>query len=400
MCRLILDAKHIGRPAPGEGFRYPYTHHKYLAKNMVQRGCATKSLLRRSWEVKLCATPSDIQEAGEMKRIYLDQMAWIELARAKHSKSKDARYIDAYLLAREAVRNGLAQFVLSGTNHYETQRRKNYASRLDIVEIMAELSGFHAMRRPNKIVPAELEIAICDVLNLRPTAHVRPFGVGMDFMWDFQFVDLSAYWSMLDETDCEELGITLRLLELCKSHPSLANDILLTAGRDPKNFPEDGQLIRQLQVLDNSYVERQEKIGSLIKSDPSLRANLDKVLAGAALAEIKRDIISACVRIGVDPVLLLDSFAGDSEKYMAFFRSVKSRWVAYRMELQVQSQIDRKWKTNDLHDVIGLSVAIPYCDIVVTEKQWRHLVRTERLDQEYNTNVIAPAEMRDVFVLL
>lgn len=332
-----------------------------------------------------------------MKRIYLDQMAWIELAKAKYSKSKDVRYIDAYLLAKEAVQNGLAQFVLSGTNHQETQRRQSYDSRLDIVEVMAELSGFHAICRPHRIVPTEIEIAICDLFEIRPVPHVQPFGEGMDFMWDYQFGDLSSQLSLLGTTDCAQLGITPRLLELLRVWPSLANDILLAAGRDSKNFPEDGELIRKLQSLDGNFVERQELISSAIESDPLLRAKLDHVVAGAALAEIRVEVLLACGRLGVDPDILLDMLAGDSAKYLTFFRGIKSRWVAYRMELQVQGQIDRKWKPNDLHDVIGLSVAIPYCDIVVTEKQWRHLARTEHLDREYETNVIAPVEMRDVF---
>jgi hypothetical protein len=48
---------------------------------------------------------------------------------------------------------------------------------------------------------------------------------------------------------------------------------------------------------------------------------------------------------------------------------------------------DRKAQANDVADFAHLSVAVPYADIVVTEKFWTHLVRAERLDKKYNTRV-------------
>ena len=40
---------------------------------------------------------------------------------------------------------------------------------------------------------------------------------------------------------------------------------------------------------------------------------------------------------------------------------------------RVRRRLDRRREANDLNDLGALSVALPYCDIVVTEKQWRLL---------------------------
>jgi len=57
------------------------------------------------------------------------------------------------------------------------------------------------------------------------------------------------------------------------------------------------------------------------------------------------------------------------------------------VELGVQKTKQRTKPTdpNDLFDLDFLSVAIPYCDCVVTERFWVDLVRRAELDKRYNT---------------
>lgn len=45
----------------------------------------------------------------------------------------------------------------------------------------------------------------------------------------------------------------------------------------------------------------------------------------------------------------------------------------------------REIDANDVMDVSFLSVAIPYCDIIVTEQFWVDLAKRNRLDQAYCT---------------
>lgn len=45
------------------------------------------------------------------------------------------------------------------------------------------------------------------------------------------------------------------------------------------------------------------------------------------------------------------------------------------------------WEQHDWTDLWALPVAIPYCDVVVTERRWAHLAATGGLSRRYGTTV-------------
>lgn len=53
---------------------------------------------------------------------------------------------------------------------------------------------------------------------------------------------------------------------------------------------------------------------------------------------------------------------------------------------------DRPWKPNDIHDIDALSVAIPYCDIVVTERHFYTQVSKTTLAERFNTVILRRLE--------
>lgn len=53
---------------------------------------------------------------------------------------------------------------------------------------------------------------------------------------------------------------------------------------------------------------------------------------------------------------------------------------------------DRPWKPNDIHDIDALSVAIPYCDIVVTERHFCTQVSRTPLATRFNTVILPKLE--------
>lgn len=45
------------------------------------------------------------------------------------------------------------------------------------------------------------------------------------------------------------------------------------------------------------------------------------------------------------------------------------------------------WEQHDLSDLIMLSTTVPYCDAVVTERRWAHIVQTSGLASKYRTEM-------------
>jgi hypothetical protein len=66
-----------------------------------------------------------------------------------------------------------------------------------------------------------------------------------------------------------------------------------------------------------------------------------------------------------------------------------SRAVAVELRKQRHANYQTRWDPNDLEDIAALSVAVPYCDVVVTERQWCHLLHASGLDERFETHLIS-----------
>ncbi len=73
---------------------------------------------------------------------------------------------------------------------------------------------------------------------------------------------------------------------------------------------------------------------------------------------------------------------------VALLSALPSRDVIFDLRRLRHADTNARWKANDLNDLGSLSVALPYCDIVVTEKQWRHLAVQAGIPDRYGTVVL------------
>jgi hypothetical protein len=56
---------------------------------------------------------------------------------------------------------------------------------------------------------------------------------------------------------------------------------------------------------------------------------------------------------------------------------------------QRDQQLQRPIQANDFHDIWFLTLALPYSDIVVTEKMWASIARQTKLDRKCNTKILS-----------
>lgn len=65
-----------------------------------------------------------------------------------------------------------------------------------------------------------------------------------------------------------------------------------------------------------------------------------------------------------------------------------SRAVIYELRRLRHEDGNTRWESNDLDDLAALAVAIPYCDVAVTENQWCHLATRAQLGGRFNTVIL------------
>ena len=71
----------------------------------------------------------------------------------------------------------------------------------------------------------------------------------------------------------------------------------------------------------------------------------------------------------------------------ALVSSVPSLFVLTELRRLRYANAAQDFRRTDLNDIRALSVAIPYCDIVVTDKAWASLLRRSDLPERWRTHV-------------
>jgi hypothetical protein len=102
--------------------------------------------------------------------------------------------------------------------------------------------------------------------------------------------------------------------------------------------------------------------------------------------EVQDKIDAALRRMGKS---FQDLRALPDEKIVSLFDLVPCWDVERRLSVQVEQQWDRELEGNDVYDIAALTAAIPYCDVVVTEKLWTHLCNACGVATVYNSQVIS-----------
>ena len=88
--------------------------------------------------------------------VYLDQLHWVSLARARTRHPQGAAFTGVLAYLRHSVLERKAVFPLSSTHYAELQGRQ-YRQRTDVAEVMSLLSGHKAISGVGPIRRAELE---------------------------------------------------------------------------------------------------------------------------------------------------------------------------------------------------------------------------------------------------
>ncbi|MEN0083646.1 MAG: hypothetical protein AAGC66_02655 [Leifsonia sp.] len=111
--------------------------------------------------------------------IYLDQMKWIDLARAETGHAQGAAHAPALEAFKRAVDEGRARFPLSVAHYLETGKQHDRTRREQLVGTMMRLAGMYRISPPHVIVPWEIRRALIGVFELDvPLPDLAVFGDG------------------------------------------------------------------------------------------------------------------------------------------------------------------------------------------------------------------------------
>ena len=321
---------------------------------------------------------------GRVLRVYLDQNKWIDLAKAAHGTPGGERYEDVLALARAAVGNGSVSFPLDTSRYMETAKRTDWRSRQELVATMAELSRFHAVAPQQAVLPAELDLAlqaICGRPETPRTAQV--FGVGADHAFGGG-IDVGRILSLH-----EGLPLPAGVRSQIEAEMRAAAEHALLLGPAPDD--PAGAEHRRLMALMTQDAEfaagRAALAARLTEQGYDKKERLDRAMLASQLQDILRPVVEALVHADIEPDSFFDTLGRDG--LTAFLRDLPSRAVTIDLLRDKHAQGEQAWDPNDLNDVVSLPIAAVYCDVVVTEKQWKNRMLRAKVDRRYGTVLLS-----------
>jgi hypothetical protein len=108
------------------------------------------------------------------------------------------------------------------------------------------------------------------------------------------------------------------------------------------------------------------------------------VAAREIFIEVHRVLLEAMVDRGVN----LEDVFDTPETARALFDSLPSFDVAVTIKTAYHRDPNHTWTMNDIHDIDAMGSALPYCDIVVTDKALVSQVARTGLAERLGTTVL------------
>jgi hypothetical protein len=322
--------------------------------------------------------------------VYLDLNHWIYLAQARAGLSSGVRFVSALEACRNACSSGTARFVLSGSHYMEMVKIRDPAQRRTIADVMEELTDFSVLVSRVVIMELELEAALNRfVVAAPPLSPVALVGHGARHAFGIQ----SGLRVMGPEGDATE---EVRQRMGAEHFDAFVANAHLLLERSVLRGPTDDEVPTLQQygwnpagaaaVAIKRAEEEQAQSGRLNEEGGRWRrGRLRDVVAARELLIEFQNMLPRALALRA---LTLEHLGSNPETAMAFVRSMPSTEVSIEIKTAWHRNGGKRWTPNDIYDIDALSLAIPYCDIVVTEKACHHLLNAARLGERMRTVIL------------
>ena len=316
-----------------------------------------------------------------MKRVYLDQWVWINLAKAAAGRKDGSRFADTLAVIRYAAEHGLASFPLSRTHYEETKHMPTARQRKAVGRLMLDLSRGHRMIGPSDhLVQAEFEAALHRYLRRPHTSHgLQVFGTGLGFVYDIG--PIVGRIVRRDGSEPTDVDPAWRVAVESYAN-SMAEELFLCGPPDGVDVP--GYDPHADRAFAEEFVQIQEEQAQRFQDNHTSRDRQGRLLTAAEWVQMAPLAVRALIKERIDP----EEFFQDPEFLTAFIEDMPVVNASLQMRRLQHQNPQRQWKPNDHYDIEGFSVAVVHSDIIVAERHWAHMLERAKLSERHQTTVL------------
>ncbi|WP_394689475.1 hypothetical protein [Hoeflea sp.] len=300
--------------------------------------------------------------------LYLDQNAWVSLARGAWDKASYPHDHTRLVKVVEALQQNRFILPLSFANIYETSKINDPVRRANIARTQVTLSKGHVFRGRRRILGDTLNAYLADRFTIPRTPMEEHW-----FLSDLWFESVADY-----SPDTFGFRLSQALLEYMRTNSASVLFDYLTAN------DEDVRLegVKRFTAGSADLIARIEARRAIAASG-SLA--LRKRAYGAHLMIDELDfILETGRRLGLDWTDVRKIDASLARGIVADVPILATeRELAVRLEDQA-----RPIDANDLRDMSAFAIVLSLADIVIGEKPFINLARQARLDKAYGTRLL------------
>lgn len=321
--------------------------------------------------------------------VYLDMNVWVTMARG--NSQGDQRWTAACSGLEEAVSGGQAVVPLAIAHYLELWHRRDQRSREEVGALMRDVTGYATIPSPYLVRRREVRALVAQlagVPNSSPsTSDLLGHGAGHAFgspHGRFRFVESLA-------------SVDGAVSEGPATAPPENWEALERGGPAWEWF----QLVGTQAILESEGVERtpahrygtqhmqsELRLRESIIREPGTPAQLWDFLIADELKSLTDEINDIAAELDVDPNLFFSSgLLGRTgpESVHAFIAALPSAFTWATLRYRKHRDLTHPWEQHDWTDVSALSVAVPYCDVVITERRWAHMIEATGLAKRHGT---------------
>jgi len=320
------------------------------------------------------------------KRVFLDTNHWITLARVRIGNEEDVDKIRIYDKIKKQADSGKILFPFSLFHLHDLLKNKNKKQRNEVIDCIVDISKGYVLKTYLHFRKQEIENALLTKMGKKPLHDIRSqiLGNGIAYTAGDEYYFNSKtmagkLWILKNEDKLKKIidgEKTMRYFlgneEFCKIVNQSRGDLKGLALK-LENNRDHRKTWSKSQVWDNEIGAIFTGTVEPILVEQIVRHNFDRKKI-QELFKTKSDIESF---VGLLPSI-------DTHVRLTFARDNESP--------------QRAIKPNDSVDINLLAGAIPYCDIVVTEKMFANLALKQKLYKKHNCYIISDIKKIEKFL--
>lgn len=311
--------------------------------------------------------------------VYLDLNHFINLAKALEGKAPPG-YGDLLDAAMSAVSGGRVVIPLSAEHVWETSKIKDPGQRASVARIMEKLSGFRYLLGRPQLARFELVAGLERLYGDRSDA-VPPLLIGFGFRRAFGVGQNDTFRDDSGQDVTSRVKTTLGSDKFAQvtSDIHLRLERAMLDGPADADIPElrtDGYAPEVALKSEESRLEYEMDLSRHLIDAPQLRRGRLRDIVSAR--EVFHEWLPVLTRVCEQRKLLGMRCPDDDESFRALFAAMPQVQISSSIKTKYHRDQNHRWTTNDIADIDALAVAVPYCDVVFTDKAVRAAVESSK----------------------